>query len=384
MLLGAGGTVLSSTYLPHAAYRYTQDIDPAASRTRYPAVRVSDVYQLRLLRCNAPGVADLTTRLLSTLAEEGPLRKAIRDLPPADGGRNPLPGRPESLPPDSWARIASLLEGHLAHSASYTYDMASSRADLSLDPTVDFLANVRRGSCERYASGLALMLRSVGIPARIVKGYRGWDLEGGQYVVRQRHAHAWVEALVPADDPGPLRMEWLVLDPTPSLEEPAGSAIARWWEQSRRGGQSFWQEMVLGYGSRRQSALWEDLGRKARFAAISLSLVAASSILVRLVRRFRRRRVGPRDAFALGTLFARLRLILLTRWKLVLLPAQTPAELADLARPLLAGDPATSDLADLPARVVESYYRERYGRIATAPAEVAALSAELDRLARGG
>ena len=103
--------------------------------------------------------------------------------------------------------------------------MTSSRVDPSLDPTVDFLTNVRRGTCERYASALTLMLRSVGIPARIVKGYRGWDLEAGQYVVRQRHSHAWVEALVPADGPGPLRMEWLTLDPTPSREEaPAESA----------------------------------------------------------------------------------------------------------------------------------------------------------------
>jgi protein-glutamine gamma-glutamyltransferase len=381
----AGGTVLSSTYLPHPSYRYTQDIDPSASRTRYPAVRVSDVYQLRLLRCSAPGMADLTARLLSNLVEEEPLRRAIRDRHPDGSGRNPLPHQLEPLPPDSWARIAGLLENHLARSGSYTYDMASSRADLALDPTVDFLTNVRRGSCERYASGLALMLRSIGIPARIVKGYRGWDLESGQYVVRQRHAHAWVEALVPAEGPGPLRMDWITLDPEPSREEePASSTIARWWEQGRRGGQSFWQEMVLGYGSRRQSALWEDLSAKGRFMVSSLSLLVASLILRRIVRRLRRRRVGPRETFALGTLFARLRVLLLARCKLALLPAQTPAELAELARPLLAGDPATRDLADLPARVVESYYKERYGRISAAPAEVAALSAGLDRLARVG
>jgi transglutaminase-like putative cysteine protease len=372
----AGGTVLSSTYLPHTTYRYTQDVDPGASHASYPAVRVSDVYQIRLLRCGVPGVEELTTRLLAGLVEDDALRQAIRET------ARP-PRRLEPLPPESWARIARLLAGHLAHSGSYAYDMNATRVDTSLDPTVDFLTNVRRGTCERYASSLALMLRSVGIPARIVKGYRGWDLEAGQYVVRQSHSHAWVEALVPAEGPGPLRMEWLTLDPTPSRERPpAESVIARWWEQGRRTGQSFWQEMILGYGSRRQSALWEDLPAKARLAGGVLFLAASALASFRLARRFRRRRVGRREPFASGTLFARLRVILLARWDLALAPTRTPAELAELARPLVAADPATGDLADLPARVVESYYRERYGRIPADPAEVAALSAGLDRLSR--
>jgi hypothetical protein len=372
----AGGTVLSSTYLPHSAYRYTQDIDPGAPRTHYPAVRVSDVYQIRLLRCGAPRMEELTTTLLAGLVEEDSLRQALRE-------RVQSPRRLEPLPPDSWARIARLLERHLATSPSYTYDMTSIRSDLTLDPTVDFLTNVRRGSCERYASGLTLMLRSVGIPARIVRGYHGWDLEAGQYVVRQRHSHAWVEALVPADGPGPLRMEWLTLDPLPSRDEPPSeSAIVRWWEQGRRTGQSFWQEMVLGYGSRRQSALWEDLPAKGRFAAGGLFFAASLLVAFRLARRIRRRAVR-RESFASGVLFARLRAILSTRWKLALLPTRTPAELAELARTLLEADSSDRELAELPARVVEAYYRERYGRISAGPAEVAELSAGLDRLARG-
>ncbi len=375
-----GGTVLSTTYLPHSKYRYTQDVSTEASRTRYPAVRVSDLYQIRLLRCGAPGMSDLTARLLLQLVEDEPLRQAIRERHPEKGGRDPLPAQFESLPPGTWFRICKLLEDHLARSGSFTYEMASSRSDLSLDPTVDFLENVRRGSCERYASGLTLMLRSVGIPARIVKGYRGWDTEAGRYVVRQRHAHAWVEAMVPAEGPGPLRMEWVTLDPTPSLEEPTGSAIARWWEQGRRSGRSFWEEMILGYGSRRQAVLWETLSPKNLIGVGAVALLAAAlPALFWLIRRRRARRsLGP-TTFGV-TLFARLRAALVARFVLPFEPGQTPAEFAELVRPLLADHPATSDLADLPRRVVESYYRERFGLILADPSEVAVLSAEVDRL----
>ena len=320
-------------------------------------------------------MGELTADLLSGLVEDGDLRGAIRD-------RTRSPRRLEPPPPRSWARIARLLEGHLAGSGAYTYDMAAIRADVSLDPTVDFVANVRRGSCERYASALTLMLRSVGIPARIVKGYRGWDLESGQHVVRQRHAHAWVEALVPAEGDGPLRMEWLGLDPTPSrAAEPAGSALARWWEQGRRTGRSLWQEMVVDYGSRRQSALWEELPAKGRFAGGILLAAAAALACSRLARRFRRR-TGTQEPFASGELFARLRALLRARWGLAPEPGQTPAEFAERAGCLLAADPSLGYDPDLPRRVVEAYYRERYGQMPVDLAEVAALSAGLDRLAR--
>ena len=74
--------------------------------------------------------------------------------------------------------------------------------DSNLDPTEDFLRNVKQGHCERFATGLTLMLRSAGIPCRLVVGFRGADAknslepDNGWYVVRQSHAHAWVEALV--------------------------------------------------------------------------------------------------------------------------------------------------------------------------------------------
>src|SRR5262249_59177878 len=73
----------------------------------------------------------------------------------------------------------------------------------TLAPTLDFLWNIKQGHCHRYAGGLTLMLRSLGIPARIVKGFRGADALGdGTYAVRQSHAHSWVEVLLRRSVPG--------------------------------------------------------------------------------------------------------------------------------------------------------------------------------------
>ena len=78
-----------------------------------------------------------------------------------------------------------------------------------IDPIEDFVANNPRGHCEYFAAALALMLRSQGIPARVVLGYRcdEWNGPGKCYQVRQSDAHAWVEAYLAAGDIPP-EMRW--------------------------------------------------------------------------------------------------------------------------------------------------------------------------------
>ncbi|MCB2156752.1 DUF3488 and transglutaminase-like domain-containing protein [bacterium] len=75
-----------------------------------------------------------------------------------------------------------------------------------------FLRVARSGHCEYFATAMTMMLRSVGVPARIVNGYLTdeWSRTGGYFVVRQEHAHSWVEARV---DNGPV---WVTFDPTPA------------------------------------------------------------------------------------------------------------------------------------------------------------------------
>src|SRR5208282_4488659 len=87
---------------------------------------------------------------------------------------------------------------HLRHSRGVGFTMEKNGVRSQLDPVEDFLVNRKKGHCEYFASALALLLRSIDIPARIVNGFKGgdWnDLTQSMYV-RQKHAHSWVEAYV--------------------------------------------------------------------------------------------------------------------------------------------------------------------------------------------
>ncbi|MGH7318681.1 MAG: transglutaminase TgpA family protein [Candidatus Rokuibacteriota bacterium] len=80
----------------------------------------------------------------------------------------------------------------------------------NLDPLEEFLFVRRAGNCEYFAASLAVMLRSLGVPARVVGGFqRGeWNPYGQYFMVRLADAHSWVEAYV--GDVG-----WITFDPSP-------------------------------------------------------------------------------------------------------------------------------------------------------------------------
>lgn len=75
-------------------------------------------------------------------------------------------------------------------------------------PVESFLAG-KSGHCELYATLLALAARSQGIPARVINGYYGgdWNETGGFYLIREQHAHSWVEVW--------LNGRWQQIDATP-------------------------------------------------------------------------------------------------------------------------------------------------------------------------
>jgi protein-glutamine gamma-glutamyltransferase len=82
------------------------------------------------------------------------------------------------------------------------------------DPVLDFLFGGHSGHCEYFATGMALVARAAGIPTRFVAGYRvGEHSPFGYYVVRERNAHAWVEAWVAGQG-------WTTRDPTPESDLP--------------------------------------------------------------------------------------------------------------------------------------------------------------------
>jgi protein-glutamine gamma-glutamyltransferase len=103
----------------------------------------------------------------------------------------------------------------------YALDVAAPPA--GVNPLEYFLFQTRAGHCEYFAGAFCLMLRSLGIPARVVEGFAGAEPGSSrdQYVVRFAHAHAWVEAVLGNN-------EWTTLDPTP----PASDQFAgRFWRQ---------------------------------------------------------------------------------------------------------------------------------------------------------
>ncbi len=90
----------------------------------------------------------------------------------------------------------------------YSYARAFERPH-GTDPVLDFLFSHKLGHCEYFATALALLARTLGIPTRLTMGYRvGEKSPFGYYVVRQRNAHAWVEAWLPGAG-------WSTRDATP-------------------------------------------------------------------------------------------------------------------------------------------------------------------------
>ncbi|MGB8953256.1 MAG: transglutaminaseTgpA domain-containing protein [Candidatus Aminicenantales bacterium] len=108
----------------------------------------------------------------------------------------------------------------------------------------EFLFRNRTGNCEFFATAMCLLLRSLGIPARLDVGFLSadWNEYGGFFDVRQSDAHAWVEAFIPEHG-------WMTFDPTPSESIPQGGAFALWGRISRffSALELRWYRYVVGY-----------------------------------------------------------------------------------------------------------------------------------------
>ncbi|MFN3263627.1 MAG: transglutaminase-like domain-containing protein, partial [Aquificaceae bacterium] len=133
------------------------------------------------------------------------------------------------------------------------------------DPLDYFLFVSRKGNCEYYASATALLLRLMGVPARVVGGYRGalWNQYGGYHIVTNSMAHVWVEAYVNG--------RWLRVDTTPSYTSPAVRKISS-LALIRDSIVSFWYSNIVGYSSQKQIRLFKGIGEgiKAEFSISNL------------------------------------------------------------------------------------------------------------------
>ena len=167
-------------------------------------------------------------------------------------------------------RIAANIEQHLRREFSYSLDITADAAALpsDVDPLGWFVTDVRRGHCELFAGTMATALQSLGIPARVVVGFRTDEFNNriGRWTVRQSHAHAWVEALTSSG--------WRRYDPTPAggdfaAEEPG--LFTRATRGVRELGeylQYAWQTNVVAYDQNDQEQVRDSL-----FARVDRELV---------------------------------------------------------------------------------------------------------------
>jgi len=158
------------------------------------------------------------------------------------------------------------------HQQEYVYTLQPPA--LGRNSVDDFLFGTRRGFCEHYAGSFALVMRSAGIPARVVTGYQGGEYNrvGNYLIVRQSDAHAWTEIWL--DQRG-----WVRVDPTaavsPSrIEQGLDSALSGEdsnfriqnrnpifgnllysWDSLQHG----WNDWVLNYDQRKQRDFLKQL-----------------------------------------------------------------------------------------------------------------------------
>lgn len=164
-------------------------------------------------------------------------------------------------------------------------------------PVDEFLFQTKEGFCEHYAAAFVVMMRAAGIPARVVTGYLGGQMNGDYMIVRQSDAHAWAEAYIDG--------AWQRFDPTgfvaPSRVEQGLSAAlpdetsdtgfsglnSSWLRQTQLKWDSLnhqWQRFVVNFDNDSQDKIWDKFGVKnpsmLQITIVVLSISLAWSLLI--------------------------------------------------------------------------------------------------------
>jgi transglutaminase-like putative cysteine protease len=143
---------------------------------------------------------------------------------------------------------AAALEKYLLDHYQYSLDMSGTAG--TDDPLATFLFDVRKGHCEYFASAMAIMLRTIGIPARLVNGFRmgEYNAIGRDWIVRQYDAHSWVEAYFAP-------YGWIEFDPTPPDPERAKQPLLRILTNLADAIGLWWSDEVINYDFQKQFSL---------------------------------------------------------------------------------------------------------------------------------
>ena len=168
---------------------------------------------------------------------------------------------------------------------------------LNDDPVDDFLFNTKKGFCEHYATSFVYLMRAAGVPARIVTGYQGGELNpnGNYLIVRQSDAHAWAEVWL--ENQG-----WVRVDPTAAvsperIEQGISAAIEDSdelpimsrrdypllrkaflnWDSVNNG----WNQWVLGYDDKKQLEFLKKLsGKNFSLQDLVIGMISAIALVM--------------------------------------------------------------------------------------------------------
>jgi len=151
---------------------------------------------------------------------------------------------------------ATAIQSYLRNNYAYSLNPPSIEPK---DPVGSFLFNSKTGYCEYFAAAMALMVRTMGIPSRVVNGFQtgSFNRLGGDFVVRARDAHSWVEIYFP-------RYGWIPFDPTPI--DPNAMVGGGWGalDDYIDAANLFWGEWVIDYDFGHQVELARSAEQQSR------------------------------------------------------------------------------------------------------------------------
>jgi transglutaminase-like putative cysteine protease len=277
---------------------------PDAPHLEGAGVRATDDLQWRTNRPVAERVRLDARAVLAfshgPLEADGALREDLL-LPPGANPRTMAWAEDlRSQPRFAQADTSTLVRAVLAHirSAGFVYTLTPGvyAEDGGVDGIDEFWLDRRQGFCEHYAAAFVVVLRAMGVPARVVTGYQGADAEpvDGYWIVRQSNAHAWAEywqagrGWLRADPTAAVASDRIVrsrrLEPAPGLVASAiGGVSPALLARLRNGWEGLnnrWNQWVLNYSRGQQLDLLKDVGFSApSWQDLALLLIGTLSAL---------------------------------------------------------------------------------------------------------
>ncbi|HXY22221.1 MAG TPA: DUF3488 and transglutaminase-like domain-containing protein [Burkholderiaceae bacterium] len=225
-----------------------------------------------------------------------------------------------------------LVDAVLAHFRNEPFRYSINTPLLGRDSVDEFLFDTRTGFCEHYASSFVVLMRAMGIPARVVTGYQGGQVNpvDGYLTVRQSDAHAWAEVWLenrgwqrvdPTSAVAPNRIEHTLLErrSEEQLETSDGWAWLTDWRSNREALENAWNQWILSYSAERQRALLSRIGLRPTMENVAAVAIAAMCVVLVALAFISIRHRETRDPFA--------ELVLQLRAKLARIGIKIPANM---------------------------------------------------------